>query len=64
MPELDFVDGVAGYLRLRALRKAIPKMQNLRTVSWAEMALKRYEKAADLTRDRLVFHLRARTTDC
>src|SRR5258706_10926927 len=27
MPELDFVDGVAGYLKLRALRKAIPKMQ-------------------------------------
>jgi len=47
MPELDFVDGVAGYLRHRGATEGDNPDANLRTVSWAETALKRYEKAAD-----------------
>lgn len=47
MPELDFVDGVAGYLRLRGADDGDTQDASLRTVSWAEAALKRYEKAAE-----------------
>jgi len=50
MPELDFVDGVAGYLRHRGATEGDNPDANLRTVSWAETALKRYEKAADPTK--------------
>ncbi len=49
MPELDFVDGVAGYLRLRGADDGDTQDASLRTVSWAEAALKRYEKATDPT---------------
>ncbi len=47
MPELDFVDGVAGYLRLRGADDGDTQDASLQTVSWAEAALKRYEKVAD-----------------
>jgi hypothetical protein len=47
MPELAFVDGVAGYLRLRGSDDGDTQDASLRTVSWAEAALKRYEEAAD-----------------
>jgi len=47
MPELAFVDGVAGYLRLRGADDGDTEVASLRTVSWAETALKQYEEATD-----------------
>jgi hypothetical protein len=48
MPELDFVDGISGYLRYReAVEGSAKEQTSFRTVSWAEDALRRYEEAAD-----------------
>jgi hypothetical protein len=47
MPELAFVDGIAGYLRYRAAVNGDAPDTNLRTFSWAENALRKYEESGD-----------------
>lgn len=47
MPELNFVDGVAGYLRFRGAVEGDTPDTSLQTVSWAEDALRKYEEAGD-----------------
>jgi hypothetical protein len=47
MPELNFVDGIAGYLRFRGAIEGDAPDANLQTVSWAESALRKYEGAGD-----------------
>jgi hypothetical protein len=47
MPELNFVDGITGYLSYRAAKDGDAPDTTLRTVSWAENALRKYEEAGD-----------------
>jgi hypothetical protein len=47
MPELEFVDGVTGYLRYRSAVEGDAPDSGLKAVFWAEDAFQRYEKAGD-----------------